>query len=265
MRVAPGFSPSSVSLVQKEGTQPKGDALVSYAVVSKANALHLLSLWDTDAVVQRCSLLGPAKLQVLLIIQPRHPPCCVLSMCAALLAVAVPHPFCLWCRGWDTALGNCTEHTEWAIFPWRKEKHVEILESWWGWRQQKLTRVARGGYKGAGSTQTLLSPPQLPQNRGALCPVAQLLLERWWPGALAPSPSGPDSTPTSVPFTGAQSSFPVRELPMEQSWGWCSASLALCKALPPLSPWPHSPSPWCYSLVPPRLPNACPLNNLSAG
>lgn len=187
MRVAPGFSPSSVSLVQKEGTQPKGDALVSYAVVSKANALHLLSLWDTDAVVQRCSLLGPAKLQVLLIIQPRHPPCCVLSMCAALLAVAVPHPFCLWCRGWDTALGNCTEHTEWAIFPWRKEKHVEILESWWGWRQQKLTRVARGGYKGAGSTQTLLSPPQLPQNRGALCPVAQLLLERYgqglWPWA----------------------------------------------------------------------------------
>lgn len=86
-----------------------------------------------------------------------------------------------------------------------------------------------------------------------------------WPGALATSPSGPDSTPTSVPFTGAQSSFPVRELPMEQSWGWCSASLALCKALPPLSPWPHSPSPWCYSLVPPRLPNACPLNNLSAG
>lgn len=89
MRVAPGFSPSSFSLVQEEGSQQKGDnALINCAVVSKANAVHLLSLWDTDAVVQRCSLLCPAQLQVLF----RHN-----SATAATLPCAVHVCSTAWC------------------------------------------------------------------------------------------------------------------------------------------------------------------------
>lgn len=79
------------------------------------------------------------------IIQPRQPPCCVLSMCAALLGVGEPHPFAAFSvvagiQPWEIAQDTLNEPS----FLGKKEKHVEVWRAAGCWGQQKPSNSSKG-------------------------------------------------------------------------------------------------------------------------
>lgn len=251
MRVAPGFSPSSVSLVQKEETQQKGDALISCAVVSKANALHLLSLWDTDAVVQRCSLLGPANLQVLLIIQPRHHPavCCPCVQHCLLWEYLI---LSLLVVSWLGYSPGKLHRTHWMspLFLEKGKAHGnpgELLgaggsKSWQEWQEMNTKEQAAprpfSPLHSCPSTEGLCARP-------APWPCGTVTAGEVMPRGSGHEPQWPRLHTNKCPIHWCTKQVPCQRPCHGAELGMVLSFPGPVQGIPPLPPWPHSPSPWC--------------------
>lgn len=220
MRVAPGLSPSSVSLVQKAGSQQKGDnALISYPASKGQCSAYALP------VGYRCSctkVFPPLPSKAPGFVQTKfshgnHPairyPC--VQPCLAWEYLILLLLLVLWLGYNPGKLHN----THWMspLFLEKRKARGNPGELVGARGSKSWAMVARDGYKGAGSTRALLSLPQLPAaQRGFVLgqphgPAAQIYCWRGdVQGFWARAPVTQTATTTSAPFTRAQSRFPCQ-------------------------------------------------------